>query len=82
MNNINTEARHMSGIKQTSLPNEGFIRLPQVLAVFPISRSAWFAGVAAGIYPPGVKLSPRCTAWDVRSIRQLIAHVGGEGGAK
>lgn len=83
MNNINTEARHiLSGIEHMSLPNEGFMRIDSILAIFPISRSAWWAGVKAGTYPRGVKLSPRCTAWKVGEIRELLTRVGGEGGAK
>lgn len=83
MKNINTEARHMlSSIEQTSLPEVGFIRLPKILAYFPISRSAWYAGIKSGIYPAGTKISLRCTAWRVEDIRELLARVGGEGGAK
>ncbi len=54
------------------LPEVGFVRLPQVLAVFPISRSAWWAGVKSGKYPPSTKLGPRTTAWKVESIRELL----------
>lgn len=56
-----------------SLPAEGFVRLPQILSVFPVSRSAWWAGVKAGKYPAPIKLSERTTAWHVDDIRQLIA---------
>lgn len=60
--------------KQTaSLPETGFIRLPIVLSVFPISRSAFWAGVKSGKYPQPVKLSERTTAWKVEDIRALIA---------
>ncbi|MBF0480557.1 MAG: AlpA family phage regulatory protein [Desulfovibrionaceae bacterium] len=56
-----------------SLPETGFVRLPQVLQVFPVSKSLWWAGVAEGRYPAPVKLSRRCSAWRVEDIRQLIA---------
>jgi len=59
------------------LPKEGFVRLPGVLAVFPVSRSKWWAGIQAGIYPAGVKLgSSSITAWRVDDIRKLIANIG------
>lgn len=58
--------------KQTQLPPEGYVRLPQVLAVFPVSRSAWFAGVRSGKYPKGIKLGERTTAWRVDDIRSLL----------
>jgi predicted DNA-binding transcriptional regulator AlpA len=58
----------------TVLPEEGFLRLNQVLSVFPVSKSAWWAGVKTGRFPAGVHLSVRTTAWDVNSIRELIAQ--------
>ena len=62
-----------------TLPETGFLRLPQVLAVFPVSRSAWWAGVKAKTLPQSVKLSPRTTAWKVEDIRVLIEKSGGAG---
>lgn len=57
----------------TLLPETGFVRLTQVLTIFPISRSAFWAGVKSGKYPQPVKLSERCTAWKVEDIRKMIA---------
>ena len=51
----------------------GFLRLPQVLKVFPVSKSTWWAGVKEGRYPQPVKLGPKMTAWRVEDIRALIA---------
>jgi predicted DNA-binding transcriptional regulator AlpA len=48
------------------------MRLPEVLYVFPVSRSTWWAGINAGRFPKGVKLGPRITAWKVEDIRKLI----------
>lgn len=56
----------------TSLPSAGFVRLPQVLAVYPISKSVWWQGVKDGTFPRPVRLSPRTTAWRVEDIRDLI----------
>ena len=55
-----------------SIPHEGYMRLPAVLSVFPVSRSTWWAGISAGRFPKGVKLGPRITAWKVEDIRKLI----------
>jgi len=49
-------------------PATGFLRVKQVLQFFPVSRSAWWAGVAEGRYPKPVKLGPRTTAWRVQDI--------------
>lgn len=72
----------------SQLPDEGFLRLPQIIgdpgdpdakppklpipAVFPIGKSTWWSGVKSGRYPKSVKLGPRTTAWKVEDIRALI----------
>ena len=55
-----------------SLPATGFLRLPEVLRLYPVSRSTWWAGVRAGRYPQPVKLGERCTAWRAVDIIDLI----------
>jgi len=52
----------------------GFVRLPQVLAVFPVGKTCWWQGVKTGRFPKPVKLSPRVTAWRAEDIRQLIKN--------
>ena len=54
-----------------------FMRLPQVLAEIPVSKSTWWAGVRAGRYPKGVKLSTRTTAWKRSDIDDLCAKLAG-----
>ncbi len=56
-----------------TLPETGFVRLPTILQVFPVSRSTWWAGVKTGKYPRSVKLGLRTTAWRAEDIRALIA---------
>lgn len=56
----------------STLPTTGYLRLPQVLAIFPISRSAWWSGISKGIYPHGVRIGRRTTAWRVEEIKALI----------
>jgi predicted DNA-binding transcriptional regulator AlpA len=58
-----------------SIPPFGYIRLPDVLAAFPVSKSTWWAGVKSGRYPTGHKLSQRVTAWRAEDIRALIEQV-------
>jgi len=61
-----------------TIPETGFLRLPSVLQLIPISRSAWYSGIQAGRYPQGVKLSPNTTAWRVADIRDLIDQLSGQ----
>lgn len=60
----------------TALPSTGFIRLPQVLSLFPVSRTAWYEGIKEGRFPAPVKLSERTAAWRCSDIRALLATYG------
>ena len=57
-----------------TLPGEGLVKLPTVLAVFPVGRSTWWAGVKEGRYPRPVRIGARSCGWRVPEIRQLIAE--------
>ena len=54
---------------------EGFLRLPEVLRIIPVSRTQWWLGVQEGRYPKGVKLAKRTTAWRVSDIRKLVENI-------
>ncbi|MEZ5918613.1 MAG: AlpA family phage regulatory protein [Alphaproteobacteria bacterium] len=62
---------------KNSLPETGFLRLPEILKLFPVSKSTWWAGVKDGRFPKGVKLSEKITAWRVEDIRALIEKANG-----
>lgn len=56
----------------TNIPTTGFLRLPQVLAIIPISKSVWWEGCKTGRFPKPVKLGPRTTAWRAEDIAALV----------
>lgn len=58
------------------IPLTGFVRLPAVLAVYPVSAPTWWRGVKSGRFPAPVKLSQNTTAWRAEDIRALIERVG------
>lgn len=62
-----------------SLPPTGFVRLPDVLRVYPVGKSTWWAMVREGRAPAPVKLGYRCTAWRVEDIRALIEATAPKG---
>jgi prophage regulatory protein len=62
----------MSKIPLTSIPSIGYVRLPTILAVYPVSKSSWWAGIQQGRYPKPVKLGPRTTAWRSADILKLL----------
>jgi len=55
------------------IPEVGFVRLPTILKIIPISKSTWWEGIKTGRFPQPIKLGPRTTVWSVESIRALIA---------
>lgn len=61
------------------IPATGFVRLPQILALVPIGKSSWWAGVRDGRYPQPVRPSPfgRVTVWRAEDIHTLLAQAGG-----
>ena len=62
----------------TEKPDCVFLRLPQVLEIFPISRSAWWKGCKEGRYPQPLKLGPRTTVWRKSDIEKLAEKISGE----
>jgi len=55
-----------------------FLRLKDVLKIYPVSKTTWWSGVKSGKYPQAVKLSERTTAWRASDIQALIESVGGD----
>jgi len=58
------------------------LRLNQVLEKVPVSRSGWWAGVAAGNYPAPIKLSSRVTVWLEQDIDDFIDRLREEARAE
>ena len=58
-----------------NLPAVGYVRLPQLLKIFPVSKSAWWEGCRSGVFPKPVKLGPRTSAWRVEDIRTLMERI-------
>jgi prophage regulatory protein len=56
----------------TMNPIDALMRLPAVLAVVPVSRATWYAGVRSGRYPAPVRLGERAVAWRRSDIARLI----------
>jgi predicted DNA-binding transcriptional regulator AlpA len=60
------------------LSENALLRLPQVLALVPVSRSTWWAGCKIGRFPQPVKLGPRTTAWRASDIAALLESISGK----
>jgi len=47
----------------TSQPPDRFLRLPEVLERTALSRATLYRKIAAGTFPPQIKISERCCGW-------------------
>ena len=56
-------------------PPEKLLRLSEVLARVPISRSAWYEGCKTGRFPAPIKLGPKTSAWRESDINKLISDL-------
>lgn len=60
----------------SSLPHDGFVRLPQILAILPIGRTTWWKGIKAGRFPaPSKALGAHISVWRVEDIRALLTSL-------
>ena len=59
-------------VPNRTLEDYRYLRLSEVLALVPVSRSSWHAGVAAGKYPRAVSWGPRTRAYAWSAIRRLL----------
>lgn len=57
-----------------NLPDFGYLRIKQVLKIFPVSRTSWYEGIKTGKYPKPVKLSDGVSAWRLIDIKKLCAE--------
>ncbi len=73
--------RNKTTYKASPLPDEGFVRLPSVLAVLGISKTSFYAGIKSGRFPHGKLLSERCRVWPVSEIRNLLSQIENESAA-
>lgn len=60
------------------LTEDSFLRLPQVLELIPISKSAWWQGCKEGRFPKPIKLGPRTTVWRSADIFALVRTLSGQ----
>ena len=61
-----------------AIPEDGFMRLKQVLSVIPEGKTTFYKGIQEGRRPAPVKLSVRTSAWRCEDIRKLVAELGGK----
>lgn len=55
------------------MPNTAFVRLPVVAMAYGYSKATVWRNVKKGKMPKPVKISERCTAWNVGLIKADLA---------
>ncbi|MBU1040084.1 MAG: helix-turn-helix transcriptional regulator [Humidesulfovibrio sp.] len=58
---------------------ERFLRMKEVLTVYPVSKSTWWAGIKTGRYPKPYKLGAKTVAWRESDISKLVEQTLGGG---
>ena len=53
--------RQILGDKKTNTP-----------PIIPVGATTWWNGIRSGIYPQGIKISARRTAWRIEDIQALL----------
>ena len=76
-NNVSISAHPTT---RTECPNvthdpKRLLRLPQVLALIPVSKSCWWQWVRMGKAPQPIHLGDRCTCWRYGDIIALTKEV-------
>lgn len=61
--------------KGYSLPQEGFVRIRDILKVLPVSRAQFYIMIQKGDAPAPRKLSERVSVWPVGEIREIIDRI-------
>lgn len=63
----------------SNLPNNAVIRLPDVLRLYPVSKSHWWQGIRDGRYPTPIKLGLRARGWRLGDVLALTQTDEGQG---
>ncbi len=58
-----------------TMPEFGFLRLPDVLKIIPVSPSTWYNGIRAGRFPKGIKITGNIVGWKVSDIKNLVQKI-------
>jgi predicted DNA-binding transcriptional regulator AlpA len=61
-----------------SIPVTGYIRIKQILTIFPVSDSTWWEGCKDGRFPKPIKIGPSTTVWRAGDIRDFIENLNSQ----
>ena len=61
-----------------TIPSTGYMRIKQILSIFPVSSSTWWDGCKDGRFPKPIKLGPRTTVWRAEDIRAFMENLNSQ----
>ena len=67
-----------ASIRFQDLPDDAFVREPELLRLFPIGRSTLWRQIELGEFPAPARLGPRIRAWRVGGVRAKLASLDAE----
>ena len=59
----------------STLPDYALIRLPDVLRLYPVSKSHWWQGIKDKRYPKPIKLGVRAVGWRIGDVLALTKDI-------
>ncbi|MBS1823385.1 MAG: AlpA family transcriptional regulator [Acidobacteria bacterium] len=62
----------------TPVPFRRLLRLPEVQQIVPLSRSAIYQMIAAGVFPKPIKIGSRASAWIEHDVQEWIGSRASE----
>lgn len=65
--------------KQVESSVKRLLRIKEVLARIPISKSSFWEGCRSGRFPQPIKIGPRTTVWREEDIDTFIESLGHQG---
>lgn len=54
------------------MPHDGVVRLPAILVFLSISKTFFYEGIRAGLYPKPIKIGKRTSVWRASDIRKIV----------
>jgi predicted DNA-binding transcriptional regulator AlpA len=61
-----------------TIPATGYVRIKQILAIFPVCSSTGWEGCKDGRFPKPLKLGPRTTVGRAEDIRAVIESLNSQ----
>ena len=53
----------------------GFLRLPQIMDLFPIGKTTIYSLIRRGKFPRQIKISPKLAVWDKVEVEEYIKEL-------